>query len=152
MLFQLSFQCTVLQTATTRPVAQPVLHYVNSMPPSVIRRVFRAASVTPASSGVHGAVFIHISVAAQTLEANTTASTPLSGFQTTAGNSVFADRLLERSTAVRPSVPEEWSASSSITRGCVNPKTPRTVPLLPGCILQLLMDIILTSETNVHIH
>ncbi|CAB1416792.1 unnamed protein product [Pleuronectes platessa] len=66
-----------------------------------MRPVFRAAAVTLASSGVHRAVCVHTNVAAQTLEANTTASTQLSGFQTTAVNSVFVDQLLKRSTAAQ---------------------------------------------------
>lgn len=143
--------CAVHQTATTRPVAQPVLHPVNIMPLSVIRPVFRAASVTLDSLGVQVAVCVHISVAAQTPEANTKASTQLSGHRRTAASSVSVDQLLERSTATQTSAPEEWSASNYITRGCVNLKTPRTVPLLLGYILRPLMDIILTLETVVHI-
>lgn len=115
---------TVHQTATTRPVAQPVLHPVNLIPPSVIRPVCRAASVTLDSSGVPLAVCGHISVAAETPEANITASTPLSGSQKTAVSSVSVDQLLERSTATQRSVPEERSASSYITGGCVSLKTP----------------------------
>lgn len=153
IFLNISFQmCTVHQTATTRHVAQPALHPVNIMPRSVIKPVFWAASVTLVSLGVQVAVCVHISVAAQTLEANTTALTQLSGYRRTVASSVSVDRPLERSTAAQTNAPEEWSASSYITRGCVNLKTPRTVPLLLGCILQRLMDIILTLETAVHIH
>lgn len=127
--------CTVHQTATTRPVVQPVHHPVNLMPPPAIRPVFRAASVTLDSLEVPLVVCIHISVAVQTPEANTTASTQLSGLQTTVARFASVDRLLERPAATQPSAPEEWSASSSITRGCVNLKTPRTAQLLLGCIL-----------------
>lgn len=152
MTHQYIFQmCTVHQTATTRPVVQPVLHPVNLIPRPVIRNVLRAASVTLDSFGVQLAVCVHISVAAQTLEANTTASTQLSGRLTTVASSASVVRLLERSTAAQTSAPEEWSASSCITSRCVNLKTPRTVPSLLGCILQLLMDIILTLEIVVHI-
>lgn len=131
-----SFQMrAVHQTATTRPAAQPVLRPVNIMPLSVPRSACRAASVTRVSLEVKLAVCDHISVAAQTPAANTTTSTPLSGHRTAVVSSVPVDRILERSAAARPSAPGEWSASSYSTRGCVNLKTPRTAPLLLGCIL-----------------
>lgn len=148
----ISFQmCTVHQTATTRPVVQPVLRPVNIKPLSVSRSAFRAASVTLVSSRVKLAACVHRSVAAQTPEVNTTASTQPSGARTTVVSAVPADLLLERSTATQPSAPEEWSAGSSTTIGCVNLKTPRTVPSSLGCISPPSMDIILTSETVVHI-
>lgn len=56
-----------------------VFHPVNLIPVTVIRSVLRAVSVTLDSLGFQMAVCIHISVAAQTLEASTTASTQLSG-------------------------------------------------------------------------
>ncbi len=148
-IFQMS---TVRQIATTRHVVQPVLCPVNSKAPSVIRPAFKAASVTLDSFRVQLAVCVHISVAAQTPEANTTASTQRFGNQTTVASSVSVDLLLERSTAAQPNAPEEWSASSSITRGCVNLKTSRTALLLLGCILRPLMDIVLTLETAVHMY